>query len=187
MRNMAIVEIGIREISTYCDFADLAYRSIAKSGSQQALSTFFYIHSLIANCAMVARLLWSPEFAKQAGGRSIAELLAIPADYRVEDDSVREIVDHYDKRLTHGLALRGEVAKVLDFNIGDRDAFEEEYSVFLRHYDPTVDTFTLMEEEFNLTRIATELSDIKTRADAWLKENASFAERSATVSIPPRP
>ncbi len=110
----------------------------------------------------------------------------MPQNYRIEDDSVREIMDRYDKRLAHGLSLRGEVGKVLDFNIGDRDAFEEEYSLFLRHYDPTVDTLTLMEEEFNLAQIATELADIRSRADAWLQANASLEARPATPSVPPR-
>lgn len=186
MRDAPIVELGIREISTYCDFAELAYRSIDKSGRQEAVGTFFHVHSLLSHCATAARLLWSPALAEHAGGRTIAEILDVPRDYRIEDDSVREIMDRYDTRLAHGLSLRGEVHKVLDFNIGDRDAFEEEYSIFLRHYDPTVDTLTLMEEEFNLAKIATELADIKSRADAWLMQNASLEERPATPSIPPR-
>ncbi|MDJ0945308.1 MAG: hypothetical protein QNJ30_17710 [Kiloniellales bacterium] len=186
MRDAPIVELGIREIATYCDFADLAYRSIDKSGRQEAVATYFYVHSLLSHCATVARLLWSSELAEHAGGSNIAALLKVPQDYRVEDDSVREIMDRYDTRLAHGLSLRGEVRKVLDFNIGDRDAFEEEYSLFLRHYDPTVDTLTLIEEEFNLAQIATELSDIKSRANAWLQDNASLEARPATPSVPPR-
>ena len=78
MRDAPIVELGVREISTYCDFADLAYRGIDKSGRQEAGDTYFYVHSLIAHCAMIARLLWSPELAKHAGSRTIAELLEVP-------------------------------------------------------------------------------------------------------------
>ncbi len=186
MRDAAIVELGIREIATFCDFADLAYRSIDKSGRQEAVVSYFYVHSLLSHCATVARLLWSPALAEHAGGSSIAALLKVPRSYRIEDDSVREIMDSYDTRLAHGLSLRGEVRKVLDFNIGDRDAFEQEYSLFLRHYDPTVDTLTLMEEEFNLAQIATELADIKSRAEAWLRDNAALEERPATPSVPPK-
>ena len=186
MRDAPIVELGIREISTYCDFADMAYRGIDTRGRQEAPRTFFYAHSLLAHCAMAARLLWSPELAEHAGGQTLAELLKVPQNYRIEDDSVREIIDRYATRLAHGLSLRGEVGKVLDFNVGDRDAFEEEYSLFLRHFDPTVDTLTLMEEEFNLSQIAAELADIKSLADAWLERNASLEERPAAASIPPR-
>jgi len=186
MRDTPIVKLAIREVSTYCDFADLAYRSLDKSGSQEAVRCFFYAHSFLVHCATVARLLRSSDLAEHAGGRTIAELLELPRDYRIENESVREVIDSYDTRLAHGLSLRGEVGKILDFNIGDRDAFEEEYSLFLRHYDPTVDTLTLMEEEFNLAQIAAELADIKSRADDWLERNASLGERPATVSIPPR-
>ena len=85
-----------------------------------------------------------------------------------------------------GLALGGEVTKVLDFNIGDRDPFEEDSAVFLRHYDPTVDVLTLLEDELNLRLIANEITDIRSRAEAWLKSHASLTEQPATLSIPPR-
>jgi hypothetical protein len=186
MRGHAIVEIAIREISTYCSFADTAYKGIDRSGRQSAEATYFFVHSLLAHCATVSRLLWSPELADYAGGRPLAQLIGVPSDYHLDEDTVREILDRYDHRLARGLAAKGEVAKVLDFNIGDRDAFEEELSIFLRHYDPTVDILTIMEEEINLYRIFTELADIKTRADAWLEANASLVERPASPSVPPR-
>jgi hypothetical protein len=187
MRDAAVVEIGIREVSTYCTLADLAYRNIDESRRKEAVDTYLYVHAFLSCCGMVARLLWSPELAKHAADRTLAAMLEVPAAYRLEDDSVREVIDRYDYRLAQGLALQGGVRKILDFNIGDRDAFEEENSLFLRHYDPTVATLTLMEEEFNLAHIAAELADIKARADAWLQANASLQERPVTASIPPTP
>lgn len=187
MRDGAIKEIAIREVSAFCGFADMAYRGIDRSGGQLADEVYFLIHSFLDHCGTVARLLWSPELAEHAGGRTIAQVLEVPRGYRFEDETVREMVEHYDHRLARGLATRGEVAKVLDYNIGDRDAFEEENSIFLRHYDPTVDTLTWTEEELPLQHLAAELADIRDRAEAWLKANAVLEERPATASIPPRP
>lgn len=186
MRPAVILEIAIREISTYCGLGELAYRRLDKSGRQTPEDSYLFIHAFLGNCATAARLLWSQELAELAAGQTIAQLLELPSTYHVEDDRIREMVDRYDHRLARGLATRGEVGKVLDFNIGDRDAFEEEMSVFLRHYDPTVDTLTLMEEEFLLGRIATELTDIKARADAWLEQNGILIGRPTSPSIPPR-
>lgn len=186
MRPAAILEIAIREVSTYCRLGELAYRRIDKSGRQAPEDSYLFIHALLGNCATVARLLWSQELAEFAGGQTVAQRLELPSAYHVEDDRIREILDRYDYRLARGLSTRGEVGRVLDFNIGDRDAFEEEMSVFLRHYDPTVDTLTLMEEEFPLGRIASELADIKTQADAWLDQNGILLSRPASPSIPPR-
>lgn len=186
MRPAVILEIAIREVSTYCALAELAYRKIDKSGRQAPEDSYLFIHALLGNCAAVAHLLWSPEFGEATGGKTIAALLEVPSDYHIEDDRVREMVDRYDYRLAHGLAARGEVAKLLDFNIGDRDAFEEEMSVFLRHYDPTVDGLTLMEEDFSLARIAVEVGDIRTRAEAWLARNGVLVSHPTGPSIPPR-
>lgn len=187
MRDFPIVEIGIREVATYSEFADFAYRHIDRRGGQGAQQAFFFIHSFLAHCSTVARLLWSPELAAHARGRTIAQTLELPGNYHIDDDSVREMLEHYDRRLARGLAARGEVGKVLDFTLGDRDAFEEEFSVFLRHYDLSVDTLTLMEEELNLQQLWTEIDDIGARAKRWLEENAVLAERPAFPSIPPLP
>ncbi len=184
MRDAAIVEIGIREIATYCEFADFAYSNIDRSGEQDTPQTFFHIHAFLGHCAAVARLVWSEEFAAHADGRSLAQLLDVPRDYRSHQDSVREMIESYDRRLAQGLALRGEVGKILDRNIGDRDAFEEEFSIFLRHYDPTVHVLTEMEEEIDLQRLHNEIADIQARATAWLAANAVLEDRPAEVVVP---
>lgn len=184
MRDAAIVEIGIREIATYCEFANFAYANIDGSGAQDTAQTFFHIQALLGHGAAVARLVWSEEFAAHADGRSLAQVLDVPRDYRNHQESVREMVERYDRRLAQGLALRGEVGKVLDRNIGDRDAFEEEFSIFLRHYDPTVHVLTEMEEEMDLQRLHNEITDIQARATAWLAANAVLEERPAEVVLP---
>lgn len=185
MRDVTIMELGIREVSNHCEFADIAYGNIDKSGHQEAVQTFFYIHSFLAHCGTVAHILWSPDFAAHSRGQTIAQILNLPGNYRIEEETVREIIDRYDHHLAGRLASCGEVAKILDYNIGDRDSFEEESSFFLRHYDPTVDTFTLMEEEFHLQHIWAELADVRNRAEQWLKTNSQLIDRPASAGIPP--
>jgi hypothetical protein len=185
MRDATIVEIGVREVASYCEWADFAYRSIDKSGGQEALQTFFFAHAFFAHCATVARLLWSPDFAAHAGGRTIAQILDVPSGYRMEDEAVRELVDRYDHRLARALAGRGEARRIHDYNIGDRDAFKVQDDFFLRHYDPTVDGFTLFGEDFNLHHIWAEIADIKDRADGWIAAHAVLEARPASVDIPP--
>jgi hypothetical protein len=184
MRDAAIVEIGIREIATYCEFADFAYSKFDGSETQETALTFFHIHAFLGLCGTVARLVWSEEFAPHASGRSIAQVLDVPADYRSHQDGVRELIDHYDRRLAQGLALRGEVGKILDRNVGDRDAFEEEFSIFLHHYDPTVHVLTELEEEIDLQRLHNEIADTRARATAWLAANAVLEDRPAEVVLP---
>jgi len=185
MRDAPILELGIRELSTFCRFVEFAYDKIEKSGGQDAVDAFFYAHAMLGNCAMAARLLRSHALAEHAAGRTIAELLEVPRKYQIEDEAIRDMLEGYDVRLAKGLAMRGEVTKVLDFNIGDRDAFEEDSVLFLRHYDPTVDVLTLLEDELNLRLIVNEIADIRSRAEAWLESNASLTEQPAAVSIPP--
>jgi hypothetical protein len=105
--------------------------------------------------------------------------------YRRDQDKVREILENYDRRLARGLATRGEVEKILDRNVGDRNAFEQEFSIFLRHYDPSVDVMTLMEEEIDLRHLHTEIVDIRARATEWLASNAVLEDHPAEVIVPP--
>ena len=185
MRDGVIMELGIREVSNHCEFANIAYDNIDKSGRQEAAQTYFFIHSFLGHCGTAARVLWSSEFAAHAAGQTIAQILNVPGNYRIEVEAVREIIDHYDHHLAGRLASCGELGKILDYNIGDRDAFEEESSFFLRHYDPTVDTLTLMEEEFNLQHMRAELADVRDRAELWLKTNSLLIDRPARPSISP--
>lgn len=184
MRDAAIVEIGIREAATHCEFAEFAYSKIDGSGAQDTTQTFFFIHSFLGHCGTVARLVWSEEFAPHADGQSIAQVLDVPRQYRGDQDNVREITENYDRRLARGLTMRGEVGKILDRNVGDRDAFEQEFSIFLRHYDPSVDVLTIMEEEVDLRHLHTEIVDIQARATAWLASNAVLVDRPAEVTVP---
>ena len=101
MRDAAIVEIGIRETATFCEFADFAYSNINASGEQDTAQTFFHIHAFLGHCAVVARLVWSEAFAQHANGQSLAQVLDVPADYRSHQDGIRELVDAYDRRLAH--------------------------------------------------------------------------------------
>jgi hypothetical protein len=185
MRDALILELGVRELSTFCRLAEFAYGKIEKSGGQDALEAFFYAHAMLGNCAMAARLLRSQALAAHAAGRTIAELLEVPRKYQIEDEAICDMLEGYDARLAKGLTLYGEGTEILDFNIGDRDSFEDDMSLFLRHYDPTVDVLTLLEDELNLALIANEIADIRSRAEAWLESNASLAEQPAAVSIPP--
>lgn len=187
MRDALILELGVRELSTFCRFAEFAYGKIEKSGGQDAVDAFFYAHAMLANCAMAARLLRSRALAAHAAGRTIADLLDVPRIYQIEDEAIRGMLEGYDARLAKGLTLYGEGTKVLDSNIGDRDAFEEDTCLFLRHYDPTVDVLTLLEDELNLALIANEIADIRSRAETWLDSNATLTEQPAAVSIPPTP
>jgi hypothetical protein len=111
-------------------------------------------------------------------------VLDVPRHYRSGQDNVRAVLENYDHRLVLGLALRGEVGKILDRNVGDRDAFEQEFSIFLRHYDPSVVVLTIMEEEIDLQRLYTEIVDMRTRATAWLASNAVLVDRPAEVTVP---
>lgn len=185
MRDAAIVEIGIRETATYCEFAEFASSNIDESGAQDSVQTFFFIHSFLGHCGTMARLTWSDEFEPHTDGRSIAQMLDVPHQYRSDLDSVRAVMENYDRRLAKGLAMRGEVGKILDRNVGDRDAFEQEFGIFLRHYDPSVGVLTLMEEEIDLRRLHAEIIDIRARATAWLAGNAVLVDHPAEVIFPP--
>lgn len=185
MRDSAIVEVGMREVAAFCECAEFAYSQVTENAAHDPTKTFFFIHSFLCHCATVQRLAWSEPLAQHAGGRTIAQLLDLPDRYRHDEAKIRAIDDSYDRRLALGLAMRGEVEKILDRNIGDRDAFEQESSIFLHHYDPSVNVATVMEEEIDLGRLSAEIADTRERVSAWLAEHAVLQERAAEITFRP--
>jgi hypothetical protein len=181
-----IVTLAAREIAAFAEFADFAYRTVKASEGREAREVYFYVHSFLAHSSTIAQLLWSKPLAEEEGRQQLAEILEVSADLQLSGPTVRKMIKRHDRWLVNALERRGESAKILDYNIGDRDAFEEEDTYFLRHYDPTVDTLTMFEEEINLARLAAEVSEVKERAETWLASNAMLADRPAEISIPPR-
>ena len=180
-----IATLAAREVATFAEFAEFAYRTVKGSEGREAREIYFYIHSFLGHTATIAQLLWSKPLAEEEDGQLLAELLGVPADLEISKPTVRKKVRRHDRWLAEALERRGEANKILDYNIGDRDAFEEENTYFLRHYDPTVDTLTMFEEEIDLARLAAEVSDVKERAETWLASNAMLADRPAEISFPP--
>lgn len=186
MRPSVIATLAAREAVTFAEFAEFAYRTVKGSEGREAQEIYFYIHSFLGHTTTIAQLLWSKPLAEEEGGRTLAEILGVPADLELSKPTVRKKIRRHDRWLAEALERHGEAAKILDYNIGDRDAFEEDNTYFLRHYDPMVETLTMFEEEINLARLAAEVSEVKELAQAWLAANAMLADRPAEISFPPK-
>lgn len=167
MRDL-LIEMAIREISTQCNFADAAYSNILKKAPERLRTSFASIHSFLSHCAMVSKLLWSEYLKNNSKNQAIAQILEVADDSKIRKRHFRNILEHYDEYLKKWIKERGGNINILDFNTGPREMIKigkGTNTIFVRHFDQTSFTFTLIDEELNLKELHGEILNIKSRAD----------------------
>lgn len=171
------IEMSIREISTQAHFAHLSYRNINPKAVANNDLVFSSIHSFLSHCAMVSKMLLANDGATPP--RSIGDVLGVPEASVIHNRRFRNHLEHYDERLKDWIASRGMDANVGTYNIGPKTAFNVPGMVIVSHYDPTLDVFTFVDEDFDLGDLHSESERIKTLADQWV---ANLQTRGVTPS-----
>ena len=68
----------------------------------------------------------------------------------------------------------GPSVNIMDFNIGPKKMFKVHNGVYLRHYDPAIKIFTLIDQDLNLEELCNEIVSVKSKADNWVKTNCIY-------------
>lgn len=176
MRDL-LTEMAVREVSTQCKFADVAYSNILKKAPERLKTSFSSIHSFLSHCAMVSKLLWSEHLKNNSKNQTIAQILEVENDSKIRKRHLRNILEHYDEYLKKWIKERGDNINILDFNTGPREMIKIRNctnTIFVRHFDKTTFTSTLIDEKLNLKELHGEILNIKTRADDWIRDNTIF-------------
>lgn len=161
------VEMSIREIWTQAHFAEIAYSHIDPKAISGTDAVFSSIHSFLSHCAMVSKMLKATE--NSAPQKSIGDVLGIPNNSVIHEREFRNHLEHYDERLTKWIGQYGPDANIGTYNIGSRSAFRIKNFVFVSHYDSDTQTFTFVNEDFNLGTMMSEVEKVKSMADNWVK------------------
>lgn len=160
------VEMSIKEIWSQANFAEIAYRNINPKSAKGTDAVFSSIHSFLSHCANVSKLLKSND--DENPPRSIGDILGVLKASIIHNRRFRNNLEHYDKELKKWIRSRGINVNIGMYNIGPKQMISN--MLFVSHYDPTDDTFTFVNEDFNLGRLNNEAIRIKCLADKWVKE-----------------
>jgi hypothetical protein len=160
------VEMSIREIWTQCHFAEIAYSHIDPKASAGTDLVFSSIHSLLSHSAVVSKML-KAKFEESS--ISIGDVLNVPLTSIIHEINFRNSLEHYDKELKKWIEKYPADINVGTYNIGPKNMLEGNI-VFVSHYDPATNNFTFVDEDFNLKNLSIELSNIKSKADGWVKK-----------------
>ncbi len=178
------IEMSIRETWTQCRFAEIAYSHINPKARRPTDLVFSSIHSFLSHCAMVSKMLKArysstPKsfFAKlletfrrnKRKNPMIGQILSVPLSSVVHNRNFRNSLEHYDKELKKWIKKYPPTINIGTHNIGPKSMFKGNI-VFVSHYDPTNDTFTFVDDDFNLGELNEEVSEIKNLADGWIKK-----------------
>jgi hypothetical protein len=165
------IEMSIREIWTQAHFAEISYKNIDIKAAANIDVVFSSIHSFLSHCVMVSKLLKS----RDEKSRSIGDILNVSESSIIHNRKFRNNLEHYDKELRRWIRKKGVNANIGTYNIGPKSMIRIPNMVFVSHYDPTNDTFTFVNEDFNLGQLFEEVQRIKELADKWVKQVESGA------------
>lgn len=80
-------------------------------------------------------------------------------------------LEHYDERLKQWIREKGINSNIGTYNIGPKSMIQIPNMIFVSHYDPSDNTFTFVNEDFDLGLMLEEVQRIKKLADDWVNAN----------------
>ena len=176
------IEMSIREISTQCKFASIAFDNLSKKGRESTDAAFSSAHSFLSHAANVSKLLKATDILSPNAGGVVGDILGVDEDTAIHDRKLRNHLEHYDERLQRWIAEQGPDANIGTYNIGPKAMIQIPGLVFVTHYDPTTKTFTFVNEDFDLAMLDGEIRRIHTTADAWVSQMETA--RRTTPRVP---
>ena len=159
------IEMSISEISTQARFADIAYKNINLKAVRDNDAIFSSIHSFLSHCAMISKMLKATD--QGTPPISIGVVLGIALTSVIHKRKFRNNLEHYDKELKRWIAQYGVDVNIGTNNIGPKAAIKAANMIFVSHYDPTDNTFTFVNKDFDLTLLYNESQAIRDIADKW--------------------
>ena len=160
------ITMSIREISTQAHFAEIAYINIDPKAKNNNDVVFSSIHSFLSHCANVSKMLAAKDDGVQSA--TIGDILGVPKNSIIHNRKFRNNLEHYDERLKKWIKQIGINANIGTCNIGPKSRINASM-VFISHYDPTDNTFTFVNESFDLGKMYEEVVKIKTKADCGVR------------------
>ncbi len=165
------IEMSIREIWTQAHFAQISFNNIDSKATLTTDLVFSSIHSFLSHCANVSKLLKAEN--DELPKIIIGDIISVPKKSVIHDRTFRNHLEHYDERLKKWIREKGLNSAIGTYNIGPKSAFNVEGMVLVSHYDDTTKIFTFVDEDVNLTDLYNEVTDIKLKADNWVKALSS--------------
>ena len=162
------IELSIREISTQCHFAELAFKNIYPKAQLGTDAVFTSIHSFLSHCAMVSKMLMADDQVSVQEKKSIGDILEISNTSPIHNRKFRNHLEHYDERLKKWIQQYGPDVSIGTYNVGPKSMFAVPGMIFVRHYDPVNYIFTFVNEDFDLRELFEEVERIKHIADKWV-------------------
>lgn len=180
------IEMSIREILAQTHFAELAYQNIDRKATRGIDGVFSSIHSFLSHCAMVSKMLIAADKEVPKGKFSkiinkflikfgiyeapvlVGDILRISKSSTIHNRKFRNNLEHYDERLKRWIREKGINSAIGTYNIGPKSMIGIPNMIFVSHYDPSDNTFTFVNEDFDLGLMFGEVQRIKSIADNWV-------------------
>ncbi len=159
------VEMSVSEISSQAEFAEIAYSHIDPKAANGNAAVFSSVHSFLSHCAIISKMLKANDDSNPP--KSIGDILGISDTSLIHRRKFRNNLEHYDKELKEWIKKFGVNINIGTHNIGPKTAIQIPNMVFVSHYDPTNQTFTFVNEDFDLRALFAEVQRIKGIVDDW--------------------
>ena len=170
------IEMAVSEICTQSKFALIAFNNIARGVTEHSTDiVFMCIHSFLAHCANISKMLKPDGKAKKKHLATIGGIMNISENSPIHQRNIRGHLEHYDERLKGWIEALPDGAIIGTYNIGSRKMLGPLF--FVKHYDPTDRHFTFVNKDYDLQVLADEANRIGSIADSWVSEWRSRNDR----------
>jgi len=146
---------------------DQSTHGVNRNAVSLVYALFSCSKSFLLCCAKALKI---PTPVKNTPSTSIGDILGIPTTSLIHKRTFRNHLEHYDERLKRWIRRYGANSMVGTYNVGPKSMFKLPNMIYVRHYDPSSQTFTFVNEDFNLSALGAEVVRIKGLADNWVKD-----------------
>lgn len=159
------VRMSMTEITTQCRFATISYENVIRKSEKSTDYVFSSIHSFLSHSANISKMLKS----RGTSGIVIGDILGVDSNSVIHTRKFRNHLEHYDERLKKWIDQFGINANIGINNIGPKDVIAIPSFVFISHYDPSMNIFTFIDDDFDLSLLHDEIIRIQGLTEKWLK------------------
>lgn len=159
-----VLDIFINEITTQCEFAQIAIADLRTAlHTRNTKRAFYSAYAFLIHVANLSKIFW-PKGKYRDRGSELRRLLHVPVNSSIKVREFRNHYEHYDERLEEW-ATRSKRKNIVDMSIMPSGAIAGiDPDDFMRNLDPTNLNLTFHGDRYDLLETESAVNDILNQA-----------------------
>lgn len=166
--DMNIIGLHIHELRNQCRFIEASVDILNQSMEKEAaVGVFFALQNIMLGTNQIARSLWTPRKKGRDRAAALREILDLPEQYPLNNDSILSLVDHADEAYDQWIGQSKDQYILYDFigDIASSPHKDVEIRNIYRAFDTISKIYTFRGTGFNLEALLKAIADVSSRVN----------------------